>query len=199
LKALLRLEYGSLLSYCPRSTSQAGRFSRWLVQIIKNESPVEVRSLPREWVVGITGHHVLPSELIANLISRNLQNLPFAWFFEETVLVPVPRASLMQKDSLWPSLNIARALEKNGLGECRVLLRRVKPIRRSSLVPAERRPKPLEHYESMSVEKMLTVPTSVVLVDDILTRGHTFLGAAWRLQEAFPETRIVGVCGGAHG
>jgi len=38
---------------------------------------------------------------------------------------------------------------------------------------------------------MLMAPASIVLIDDILTRGHTFLGAAWRLHEAFPETKIV--------
>lgn len=116
MKAPQLLEYGSLLSYCPRSTSQAGKFSKWLMQAIKNESPLKVELLSG-WAVGISGHYILPSELIATLVHQNLQKLPFAHFFgRDVTLVPVPRASLMQKDSLWPSLNIARTLEKRGLG-----------------------------------------------------------------------------------
>jgi len=192
LKGPFRLEYGSLFSYCPRSTSQAGRFSRGLMYVIKNELPVETRLLPPELAAVVTLRYVLPSQLIATLVSRNLQSLPFGEFFgKDVTLVPVPRASLLQRDALWPSLNIARALEKEGLGKCEPLLKRIGAIRRSSLAPAEKRPTPLEHYESMLVEKTLVAPASIVLVDDIVTRGHTFLGATWRLHEAFPETKIV--------
>jgi len=183
LKAPPYLEFGSILSYCPRATSETGEFAKEIMKAIKNEYPqIEDPLLGK----------LPPSEWIAVLVKRYFEILPFNDFFErEAVLVPVPRSSLMRKDALWPSLNVARALERNGLGKLVVALKRVKSLPRSSLVSPTKRPRPLEHHHSMSAEGALTAPALIVMVDDIVTRGHTFLGAAWRLHEIFPKARIV--------
>jgi phosphoribosylpyrophosphate synthetase len=31
---------------------------------------------------------------------------------------------------------------------------------------------------------------NVILVDDIVTRGHTFMGYAWKIEEAYPDVSI---------
>ena len=52
------------------------------------------------------------------------------------------------------------------------------------------RPTTIEHYESMIVKERLSRPAEILLVDDVVTRGATLLGAANRLAEVFPQTRI---------
>jgi adenine/guanine phosphoribosyltransferase-like PRPP-binding protein len=42
----------------------------------------------------------------------------------------------------------------------------------------------------MEVQKTLSEPSNILLVDDIITRGATLLGAASRLAEAFPKAKI---------
>jgi hypoxanthine phosphoribosyltransferase len=42
----------------------------------------------------------------------------------------------------------------------------------------------------MQVQKLLSEPSNILLVDDIITRGATLLGAASRLAEAFPKAEI---------
>ena len=42
----------------------------------------------------------------------------------------------------------------------------------------------------MTVQKILDEPEEILLVDDIITRGSTLLGAANKLADAFPNTRI---------
>ena len=44
----------------------------------------------------------------------------------------------------------------------------------------------------MRVKKLLIEPSEIVIVDDIITRGSTLLGAANRLVEAFPNAKIRG-------
>lgn len=39
---------------------------------------------------------------------------------------------------------------------------------------------------------ILLVPTRVLLVDDVVTRGATLLGAASRIKEAFPDCEVRG-------
>lgn len=56
--------------------------------------------------------------------------------------------------------------------------------------PPNERPTPTEHYESIGVQGNLSKPDDIVLIDDIVTRGATLLGAANRLADVFPKTRI---------
>ncbi|MGI0074656.1 MAG: hypothetical protein ACREA5_01800 [Nitrosotalea sp.] len=92
---------------------------------------------------------------------------------------------------LWASQRITRALINNGLGkkseEC---LERIIALPKSSKSIPANRPKPFQHYESMRVKELLFNPEEIVLVDDVVTRGATILGAVNRLTEAFPDARI---------
>ncbi len=61
---------------------------------------------------------------------------------------------------------------------------------KSSSVPASSRPKASDHHKSMRVKESLPNPKEIVLVDDVITRGATILGAANRIAEAFPNSVI---------
>lgn len=132
------------------------------------------------------------SELIAKRIKQDLEKLPFRNLLtENTILVPAPSSSLLQRNSLWVPQRLARALVKMGLGKNFVVcLRRAYPIRKASTSPPEDRPKAKEHYDSMEIVNILDKPEEILLVDDVVTRGSTILGAANKLADAFPTARI---------
>ncbi len=88
---------------------------------------------------------------------------------------------------------IATALVARGIGkEVVKYLVRVTPIRKAALVDSSERPTPTEHFETIGVQGRISepLPSEIMLVDDIVTRGATLLGAANRLAEALPSARI---------
>jgi len=42
----------------------------------------------------------------------------------------------------------------------------------------------------MAVQKELSEPDEILLIDDFITRGSTFIGAANRLADTFPKANI---------
>jgi len=176
---LTQLQFGSLLSYCPRGDSPELQLSKDVMRALKLDKFVE-------------DPLVLMSRWVAQTIQQNISSLPFASFFQpDTILVPTPKSSLMQPNTLWVPERIATALVEAGLGkEVVPCLVRVKSVSKAALSPPQERPTAAEHYGSMSVQKRLSQPGEIVLVDDIVTRGATLLGAANRLADVFPQTRI---------
>jgi len=175
------LDFGSLLCYCPRPTSKEMQDAYDLMLAIKKDAL-------------LTNPPMLVSEWIAKSVQDNLSNLPFANFFQQNpVLVPVPKSSLMLPYTLWVPLRIATAMAKRGLGssvdDCLV---RVKAVNKAALSKPSERPKPKDHIASLSVQRRISgpPPQEILLVDDIITRGSTTLGAANKLAEAFPQTKI---------
>jgi predicted amidophosphoribosyltransferase len=176
---LPRLEFGSLLSYAPRGDSPGIRHSRDVMYALKKD--------------GFVGDPpILMSRWVAQTIQQNRTTLQFASFFQpNTTLVPTPKSSLMQPNTLWVPMRIATALVGMGLGkEVAPYLIRDKPVRKAALSMPNERPTTIEHYESMTVQERLSRPAEILLVDDVVTRGATLLGAANRLAEVFPQTRI---------
>lgn len=134
----------------------------------------------------------LTSQWIAETVRDFKERLPFASFFrDDSVLVPLPSSSLMQRDSLWVPERIA-TLVKVGLGKESIpLLVRETPVPKAALSRPSERPKAKDHIRSMSVQKRIPEPPAqILLVDDIITRGATALGAANKLAEAFPLAQI---------
>jgi predicted amidophosphoribosyltransferase len=134
---------------------------------------------------------ILMSELISKTI-KEAPTLPFIHFFKiNPILVPIPNSSLMRPGTLWVPQRLANALVRNGLGnaaeEC---LRRNVPLPKAATSLAENRPKAAQHYTSLGIQKMLSEPKEILLVDDVVTRGATMLGAANRLKDAFPRANI---------
>jgi phosphoribosylpyrophosphate synthetase len=178
------LEFSSLLSYIPRPTSEEMQRAKNAMFAIKSDAFIEQ---PR--------HQPIPmSQWIATAVHREMSTLTFIPFFQpDTVLVPVPKSSLMQPDTLWVPDRIATALVKAGVGKEAVrYLTRVKPLRKAAFSDPSDRPTPDEQLETLAVQGRVSEPspTRIVLVDDIVTRGATLLGAANRLAEVFPNAQI---------
>ncbi|MDR2699264.1 MAG: phosphoribosyltransferase [Nitrososphaerota archaeon] len=131
---------------------------------------------------------------IAGLMKHNLNRLPFADFFQPNdVLVPVPKSAPMKdKDNtLWVPKDVAQALVVQGLGkEVISCLIRTKPVKTAHLCEGTKRPKAIDHYDSITVQGTLYKTERIVLIDDFVTRGATFLGCANRLIEVFPKCKV---------
>jgi len=176
---LTHLEFGSFLTYCPRGEEEACQNSREAMKYLKMDSNVLAPPIPM-------------SELIAKTMAQRQSKLPFESFFKpETILVPCPSSSLMQPGSLWVPQRIALALIKVGLGGvCSPCLIRNTTVRKAATSPSNLRPTAYDHYDSMIVQSSLTDPKEIVLIDDIVTRGATFIGAANRLVDLYPDASI---------
>lgn len=163
------IEYESILAYTPRPCSKHGKESKTAMYDLKKDNRLENGRLMSEWVA----HLVKESKFLD-------------YFTPDTTLIPVPRSSESQFSV---TRRITTALSKIGLGEYAECLKRIKTVPKSSTSRPENRPKAIEHYESMGVETLVE-PKEIVLVDDVITRGATILGAASRVTEAFPSVKI---------
>ena len=135
---------------------------------------------------------MLMSESVAEKIRTTLQDLPFRHFFEQNpVLVPVPRSALMKPGTLWVPQRLAYAMVQRGLGASVIeFLKRETAVLKSSTAKPAERPRAIDHYHSLSVQGALSDIRNIVLIDDVITRGATLVGAASKLTEAFPHARI---------
>ena len=173
------IEFGSLLTYSPRGTTDEEARSRTFKAKLKTDGYLEKEQ-------------ILMTEYIAQGIKNNLEKLPFADFFKaDPILIPTPSSSLTKANTLWVPQRLATALVNNGLGKkVSSCLERTKPLRKSHTSLSANRPKAQEHYDTMAVQKELSEPGEILLVDDFITRGSTFIGSANRLIDAFPNANI---------
>ena len=102
----------------------------------------------------------------------------------------MPRAAPIRKGYLWPSLEIAEKMQSLGLGRVFTLLERKEKVNQSSASPPMQRPKPTKHFQTLSIIEKILDADFVTLVDDVVTRGHTFMGCAWKIEEAYPNVGI---------
>lgn len=70
-------------------------------------------------------------------------------------------------------------------------LERIAPIAKSAFAARGSRPRPIDHYETIRATRLVTDRPELCLVDDVVTKGSTLIAAASRLQEVYPEARIV--------
>jgi len=114
-----------------------------------------------------------------------------AGFFRDAdVLVPVPRSST-KACGTWVAADLARALVHEGLGTMTWPgLHRIRAVPKSSTAARGARPTVSCHFESFLMERSSIDPASVVLIDDVITKGRTLLAAAARVREAFPHAEI---------
>lgn len=128
-------------------------------------------------------------EYAAKRLAEELPGSPLKDFFEGAVLVPIPQSGLRQKHSLWPAQRICEELVRHKIAKrFEPVLERKTPVRKSA--GSADRPAPHEHYESFDVLLPLPTASRIILVDDVITRGSTALGASWRLLDIFPELEI---------
>ncbi len=176
---ITNIEFGSLLTYSPRGSTDEEARSRTFMATLKSDGCLEKEKIPM-------------TEYIAQGIKNNLEKLPFAHFFKvNPILIPTPSSSHTKPNTLWVPQRLAIALVNNGLGKkVSSCLERTKPLRKSHTSSSKDRPKAQEHYDTMAVQKELSEPDEILLIDDLITRGSTFVGAAIRLRDAFPNANI---------
>ena len=178
---LSKLEFGSYLTYTPRPNSDLSNKAKNIMIYLKSEGNI---GTPPKFM----------SEFVADRLKESIDQMPFKRFFNENVsLVPVPKSSMMQSNALWVSEKIAKALSKQAFGNFYPCLKRIKPVQKAAYaVPSNRRPKAIEHYNSIECQQLVHRPKEIVLIDDIITRGSTLLGCASRLKEIFSDVPIRG-------
>lgn len=176
---LSEIEFGAFLSYSPQGNSEDQLRSRTAMRKLKDDEHVE-------------SPKVLMSDYIADGIRRDIEKLPFSGCFtKNSILVPAPNSSLTGSGTLWIPQRLAEALVRKGLGRSvETCLRRIKPLRKAAKSSPKNRPKAIEHCNSMDVQRPLYEIDEILLVDDVVTRGATLLGAANRLADAYPKARI---------
>ena len=112
------------------------------------------------------------------------------YFLPQDVLVPVP-GSAPKAGGTWVAAELAQALVLAGLGsKSWAGLRRVSAVRKSATAAQGARPTVALHYHSFAIEQPSFRADSLVLIDDVITKGRTLLAAAARVREAFPDAQI---------
>ncbi len=184
------LEFTSLFSYTPRPNSTVPN----VLQHMRN-TKTWTTWLKQDRMVSRSGDDVnLPmTRYVAETLYDNINDKSFLNVFDQsTVLIPVPRSNPLLQGGLWVPKRIAEELVAKGIGwKVMLSLKRVKTINMSSQSTPSQRPLPSEHYESLSVEKSLTMSDKVVLIDDVITRGATLIAAANKLIDAYPGIKIL--------
>ena len=176
---LSQLEFGALLTYAPHGSSEEAKRSKDVTYLLKKD--------------GFIGEpRILISEWIAKIIQEKMTELPFTSFFgSNTILVPAPKSSLMQPNTLWVPERIATALVARGIGKSvSPCLVRATAVPKAAYRAPQDRPTAVDHYESIYVQGGLAETDEILLIDDVVTRGATLIGAANRLADAFPKTHI---------
>lgn len=181
-RLLSELPFGAFLSYAPHGRDELSSLSRSVTYGLKQDA-----------AYGTTGRTY--SQEVARRISQAVPGSALEGFLDaDAVLVPMPRSGLIRSGDLWPALQLAQALVACDLAATvSPLVTRSRAVRRSSTAPGEARLWPDQQYDAMEVAQTLAAfPELVVLVDDVITRGATLLGAASRLAEAFPDAELRG-------
>lgn len=181
------LEFGSFLSYASHRVSEDQEKLRQM-QRSKNYTD----ALKQDMMLSLGERTVSTAEYLSEVLKRDLPHLPFADFFSDDVaLIPLPGHAPVTEDGLWVPYRLAKAMCKNGMGYSAVpCLTRDKAVSKSSRSKPEERPSVLDHFQSLRVNATIADFESVVLVDDVITRGSTLMGAANRLREVFPDVNI---------
>ena len=111
----------------------------------------------------------------------------------DVTLVPMPRCSPSRQNAIWPSRILVQSLLECGLGrDWQPLLQRQSAVQRSATAPAGERPDPKDHYDSFRVSNLTSPPRAITVVDDVVTRGATMVGAVSRLRETFRDVPVRG-------
>ena len=112
------------------------------------------------------------------------------FFRSDDVLVPVPGSSPWRRGS-WAAADLAHALVQEGLGTMAWDgLHRVSAVPKSATAAPGGRPTVSCHYESLSMDRPPVHLSGVLLIDDVITKGRTFLAAAARVRETCPGVQV---------
>jgi hypothetical protein len=169
------LPFAACYAYCPKGESEIAQRSRQLCARVKSGSTQYLKSYAA--TVHQEVHH-----------GSALQE----FFPNPTVFVPVPEFRASGNNTVWVAKRLASALKETGLAaDLWTGLKRVSSVERSSSSWMWERPTVLQHYQSFRVTApSRQAPSTLLLIDDVITKGRTLAAAAIRLQEAFPKADI---------
>jgi len=138
------------------------------------------------------GDAVTVAAYFAARLAEELPATPFAHWFDDAALVPVPRSAPLQRGALWPASQIASEMVARGLGaHVATCLLRTAAVPKSAFCAPGERPGPQRHHDSLATSGALPPGTRrVVLVDDVVTRGASIAGAAMRLRASFHHVEV---------
>ncbi len=115
----------------------------------------------------------------------------------DVTLVPIPRSAKSpdgNKEVFWPALKLCNHLVSEGLGkDVRQLVKRAVKIKKSAFCSPDERPDPDAHAKSMTLDLGAVgfiPPERITLVDDVVTRGSTLIGATILLRQSYPDLDI---------
>lgn len=176
---LSELSFAAPLAYSPRGESAYARASRELRDDLKAD---RVRGAPPRGFAIRLAEYLSSGPLAPHFASL---------FGRDVALVPVPRSALQRPGDLWVPSRLAEALLAAGLGGDVVpLLRRVAPLPKAARSDPRERPLPQHHFETLALDARLIGSARLLLIDDVVTRGATLLGAASRVVEAYPALPV---------
>lgn len=142
-----------------------------------------------------TNKNNIIEQIVTHLASNQgiLSNL----FDSSSVLVPLPRSTPIVEGGIFPSKIIAEALLVHELGgSVEEVLLRVRPIRSSHTSPRGGRPTIADHEQTIEVvsSRQQNIfdrkPTSILMIDDVVTKGNTAHACAAILSRHFGEIPI---------
>jgi hypothetical protein len=173
-RVIQRISFASCYVYSPVGTDIVCQRSRLLRELLKEGNTHFILKYAVRVHQQVGGHSLLGGFLGAG-----------------DTLVPVPGCTPLKAGHRWVSAILADSFVSEGLGGAVWSgLHRHYSVRKSATAPVGERPSVGLHYDSFSIENPLVPPESIVLIDDVVTKGRTLLAAASRLHEAFPTARI---------
>jgi len=178
------VEFASFLVYNPSKTrfpEEIAHNSRVVARAVKNETA--------QWAKAQRLAERLRDEIDDDIREKFLPR--------NATLVPMPGHAPMKKPlaSHWPGRELCEQFVEAGLGaQWLPLLERLKAVPKSAFASKEEREDLTAevHYDSFSVSVDLAAGTTLVLVDDVVTRGTTMLAGIARLQAAYPQAAVRG-------
>lgn len=179
------IKFASLLSYLPKY--------RW--PISKSQSELNELSQALEYMNALKQDQIQPGgcdRLTHRVAEWCAQRSIFSRLFLDNItLVPMPSSKKTRSDTLWVPLMLAKSLHEVGLGkEVVCCLSRSRPMQKSSASLPMQRPTVEEHCDTLEMTPMIIKPVNILLVDDVVTTGTTFLAAYSMIHNVYPDATI---------
>lgn len=170
---LSELDFASFACYSPKGTSDIEVKAKKICGGIKSGKPSTIESIFKHFDTDTEGF--------------------FSDFLNiDTILIPVPRSTLLVPGGLWPSLLLANAFLEHGYAKSvSTCLKRVKPLAKSSnFTSSSDRPSVQVQLDTLEVTPELLDGISITLIDDVITAGRTAYACATKLKQAYPDTDV---------